>query len=582
MTEARPEPQPPRTVNDGVPTVQSGTAEGTLNPTRLLILLGPVLALVAFTVVLALAAWWLEGQRMEMLVAAAGAGAIILVLTTFLLYRQAVGRQAAYQALQEARARVGAIFETAMDAVISVDERQRVILFNAAAEKIFRWPRAAVIGQPLDMLLPERFRKAHAKHIERFGAGGVTSRRMGAHMVLAGLRADGAEFPIEASISQHSEGGRKFYTVIMRDITERVRAEALVARSEGRLRAILDSAMDGVITIDATQHIVLFNAAAEAMFGCPREQAVGAPLAWFIPERFRSAHGDHIKRFGEAGTTSRRMGGMRVVTGLRRDGEEFPIDASISQLSEDGQKFYTVILRDVTQRVRAEEALRESKEELQLLASTAHQAREQEQSRIARELHDELGQSLTALKMLVASVRDTVARFDGGGAQKLDKMEAVLDRTVAATRRIAAALRPLMLDDLGLVPAIEWLADDFTQRNGIPCVLDLGDQELDLGGAHATAIFRIVQEGLTNVARHAKARRVEVRIAHDDSAVTIRIRDDGVGFATDAPHRPGSLGLLGMRERAYLLGGTIDVESAPGRGTAIEVRLPVRAATTRS
>jgi signal transduction histidine kinase len=276
------------------------------------------------------------------------------------------------------------------------------------------------------------------------------------------------------------------------------------------------------------------------------------------------------------------MGGMRVVTGLRRNGEEFPIDASISQQSEDGHKFYTVILRDVTERVRSEQALRQSKEELQLLASAAHQTREQEQSRIARELHDELGQSLTALKMLVASVRGTVAQYDGAGTEKLDRMEAVLDRTVAATRRIAADLRPLMLDDLGLIPAIEWLAEDFAQRNGIPCALAFADPELDVTGVHATAIFRIVQEALTNVARHANAGRVEVRIAKDHSTVTIRIRDDGIGFATDAPRGPNSRGLLGMRERAYLLGGTIGVESAPGRGTAIEVRLPLEPAAAQS
>ena len=147
---------------------------------------------------------------------------------------------------------------------------------------------------------------------------------MGAQTVLMALRANGEEFPIEASISQHTEDGRKFFTVILRDVTERVRAEELLARSEARLRGILDSAMDAIITIDEKQHIVLFNAAAEAMFGCPREEAIGAPLAWFIPERLRDAHADHVRRFGEAGTASRRMGAVRVVTGLRRNGEEFP------------------------------------------------------------------------------------------------------------------------------------------------------------------------------------------------------------------------------------------------------------------
>src|SRR5215470_12650508 len=154
-----------------------------------------------------------------------------------------------------------------------------------------------------------------------------------------------------------------------RAATERGGAEALLARTEARLRGIVESAMDAIIIVDASQHVVLFNAAAEAMFGCTRGAALGAPLSRFIPERFRAAHTTHVKRFGETGIVSRRMGGMRVVTGLRASGEEFPIDASISQLTEDDQKFYTVILRDVTDRVRSEQELRQSKEELQLLAS---------------------------------------------------------------------------------------------------------------------------------------------------------------------------------------------------------------------
>src|SRR5262249_34689207 len=161
------------------------------------------------------------------------------------------------------------------------------------------------------------------------------------------------------------------------------------------------------------------------------------------------------------------------------------------------------------------------------------------------ELHDELGQSLTALKMLFASLREAIGQRDGAAeARKLDKMEAVLDRTVAATRRIAADLRPLMLDDLGLIPAVEWLAEEFTQRNGIPCTLAIDNPELQVTGLHATAVFRIVQEALTNVARHAKAKQVDVRIAQTASEVRIRIHDDGVGFATDAPRAPTSRGLL--------------------------------------
>jgi len=148
------------------------------------------------------------------------------------------------------------------------------------------------------------------------------------------------------------------------------------------------------------------------------------------------------------------MGALRLVTGLRRNGIEFPIDASISKVSEGDGKFYTVILRDVSARVVAEEALRRSKEELHELASAAHRAREQEKSRIARELHDELGQQLTALQMDVAWCREKTPSNQEAMASRLARMEALLETTVAATRRISADLRPLMLDDLGLQPAL--------------------------------------------------------------------------------------------------------------------------------
>jgi PAS domain S-box-containing protein len=549
---------------------------------RLLVIFAPILVLVASTAALAVAAWLIGWHRTELLIVAEVTGAGAGMLAMFLLYRQIRERQAARRELQSVTARVSDVVESAMDPIISIDGAQRIVLFNQAAEKVFGWPRDAVLGQPLYRLIPQRFHDQHREHIERFGRTGLTTRRMGGHTVLTGLHANGKEFPIEASISQHSEEGHKRFTVILRDISERTRAEALLARSEARLRGILDSAMDAVITIDQTQHIVLFNAAAEAMFGCPRDEALGAPLAGFIPERLRGAHAEHVRRFGQDATTSRRMGGQRIVTGLRRNGEEFPIDASISQLDEQSGRFYTVILRDVSERVRAEQALRRSKDELRDLGAAAHAAREQEMARIARELHDELAQSLTALQMDVAWCRE---RADGGEAPmtaRLARMEALLKQTVAATRRIAADMRPLMLDDLGLVPAVEWLVDGFTQRNGIPCELAVSIGELDLPEAHATAVFRIVQESLSNVAKHARASRVQVTIERNGTQVTLSVRDNGAGFSLGDPRKPNSYGLLGLRERASLLGGEASITSAPGEGTWVRILLPVTPAASPS
>ncbi len=549
-------------------------------PQRMLSIFGFLIVLGILAASVAAIAAGLGWRRMQMLIVCAGLGGATSVFAALLLYRQAAEQRQARRALHQVEARVGDIIASAMDAIIAIDHAQRIVLFNEAAEQVFRWPRNAVLGQPLDVLLPARFRGVHRRHVEQFGKTGVSSRRMGAQTVLAGLRADGEEFPVEASISQFGEGEQKLYTVILRDITARMRAEELLERSEARLRGILDSAMDAIITVDERQHVVLFNAAAETVFGCPRAEAIGAPLTWFIPERFRAEHAEHIRRFGATDTNSRRMGAQRIVTGLRRNGEEFPIDASISQITENGQKFYTVILRDVTLRVQAEQALRRSKEELHELATAANQLREQEKRRVARELHDELAQALTGLKMDVAWIKDKLPAPPTPLAAKLKAMETLLDGAVAATRRISADLRPMMLDDLGLMPAIEWLVQTFTDRTGIACRLTLANPELQLKDPHATTTFRILQEALTNIAKHARASNIEVSIEDGDDEITIRVRDDGIGFSPADPRKPDSYGLIGLRERAYLLGGKVTIDSAPGKGTRVEARLPLPGGTT--
>jgi len=337
--------------------------------------------------------------------------------------------------------------------------------------------------------------------------------------------------------------------------------------ADARLAGLLDSAMDAIITVDSDQNVILYNKAAERIFGWPTREMLGQPLTRLIPQRHRDAHGGQVRRFGQTGTTSRRMGDGTVLYGLRAGGEEFPLEASISQLDTAQGKLYTVILRDVTERVRAAE-------ELSAFASAAHAIRESEKTRIARELHDELAQSLTAIKMDATWIREAIPREAGAVRAKLDDMLGLLDTTVAATRRIASDLRPLLLDDLGLVPAIEWLTHNFSQRHGVPCKLSL-DEDVELGEPYATAVFRIVQESLVNVAKHAGASRVEVRVERTGAAVVLEVADDGAGFALDAPRKASSLGLMGLRERARLLQGTVDIDTAPGRGTRIRVLIPV-------
>ena len=334
-----------------------------------------------------------------------------------------------------------------------------------------------------------------------------------------------------------------------------------------RLAGLLESAMDAIISVDDTQRIVMYNKAAEKIFGWSPAEIRGQPLEMLIPARHRPGHSQQVRRFGATGTTSRRMGDNTVLYALRKDGSEFPIEASISQLGTPEGKLYTVILRDVTERVRA-------REELASFAAESAGVREQEKSRIARELHDELAQSLTALKMDSIWLREHLPAGDAEAQEKITQMLAMLDGAVAATRRIAADLRPLVLDDLGLVPAIEWVVQNFTQRTGVPCEL-LVDESLELVEPYATGVFRIVQESLANVAKHAQATEVVVELQPAGDMLRLRVQDNGLGFRTSDPRKPQSLGLVGLRERAHLLRGDVVIDSSPGAGTRVEARIPI-------
>ena len=355
-------------------------------------------------------------------------------------------------------------------------------------------------------------------------------------------------------------------------------AERRSGTSQARLDAIVDSAMDAMVTVDAAQNVVLFNRAAEQTFGVRREEALGAPLDRFLPQRYRGAHRAHVEQFGRTGTTSRRMGDATTLWALRADGTEFPIDASISQGGDPGHRFFTVILRDVTRRKQYEDTMHQQQQELRELSARVQEAREEEKTRIARELHDELGQLLTALKMDLAWLRERLPTGDADAAQRAEQMGRVLDQTVVSTRRIASDLRPLMLDDLGLAEAANWLVGDFASRSGVQCEVRMsGDGELE--GADksvATAIYRALQESLTNIARHAGARQAWVSVGVENGEIWFEVEDDGRGIAPADLAKTRSLGLKGMRERVTYLGGSIEVARAPRGGTRVRGRLPAQ------
>ena len=478
------------------------------------------------------------------------------------------------KAMRESAARLSGIIQSTMDAIITVDERQDIVIFNPAAEQMFGCTAADVQGMPLEQFIPSRFRAAHRTHINRFAETGVTTRRMGVQSEIVGLRADGEEFPLEASISQVSVGGRKLFTVILRDITARRRADESLREGAERYQRLVELVPDA-IWIERDGRIVFVNRAClQLLGGDSAPQVLGKSPLQFIHPDFQAVATERRQRVA-MGLEPNPLMDKQIV---RLDGEIRDVEIAETSFHDEGSLALLAVLRDVTERKRAERELRQSREQLRQLSASLQAVREEEKTRISRELHDELGQALTGLKMDLAQLVSQLKPEQETAIGQAGAMKKLIENTVASVRRIATELRPLMLDDLGLLATIEWLVNDFATRSGIAVDLALPEEEFEFDPELSTALFRVLQESLTNVARHAGADRVRIMLSGTERDVRLTVDDNGKGIETSLEGTPKTFGLLGMRERASMLGGELTVRSNPGAGTSIVMIVPRRRA----
>ena len=350
------------------------------------------------------------------------------------------------------------------------------------------------------------------------------------------------------------------------------------------IAAIVESAMDAIITIDHDQRVVLFNPAAERMFGVPAADALGHTLDRFLPDRFRASHHQHVTAFAETNVTRRTMGALRTLMALRADGTEFPIEASISQVRAPEGRTLTVILRDVSERVRAEvlvaeytRELEHSRSELRALSAKLQETRETERASIAREVHDRLGQSLTALSLGLDRLYQDLDRPGPAtlavARKECQSLAALVQDAIKGSRRLASELHPAVLDHLGLAAAVEWQVQEFGARSGLVCHVDV-DSGLAIPREVELPLFRVLQEALTNIARHAEARTAIVSLQLDADTLALVVEDDGRGVV-ETSARPVGLGLLGMRERLVDFGGRVTLSDRPAvKGARLDVRVP--------
>jgi PAS domain S-box-containing protein len=346
-------------------------------------------------------------------------------------------------------------------------------------------------------------------------------------------------------------------------------------RSELRLAGIIDNATDAIITVDEAGTIVLANPAAAAMFRITQAQMAGSAMQSLLPARLRPDYHAYVRNYAKVKFSHAKCNCEYDVAGLRSTGDEFPMEASISAMVEQDQRYTILILRDITERKRAQEALAHSNRELTRLSNALQTVREEERKNIARKLHDDLGQLLATICNDVAVLQQQVEDSSSLPRERLDNMGLLLSDSVASLRRIAADLSPLALEEGGLFFALQRLRKDFILRHRLRCELITEESELCMPVQYATNLYRVVEEALNNVARHANAREVVICVERRAGLLTLVIEDDGRGMDAADVGKVRTAGLLDMRARVKSMQGQMAVAGRPGQGTRIDITIPM-------
>jgi PAS domain S-box-containing protein len=461
------------------------------------------------------------------------------------------------------------LLESAPDAVVIVDTSGRIVLVNEQTEELFGYSRGELLRRKIEVLLPERFRERHGDHRSGYVADPRT-RPMGIGLELAGRRKDGSEFPVDISLSSIETEDGLLVTAFVRDIGERRLSEELRARSEQRLSSLLESAPDAVVITDSEGKVVLVNAQTESLFGYQRDELLGHSVEMLLPGAVRERHVAHRVSY-LADPRTRPMGVGLELAGLRKDGSEFPVDISLSAIDTGDGRLLTAFVRDITERRSAVDLQRSLAERRQLLEHLVT-AGEEERQRIATDIHDDSIQTMTAAGIRLQLLRRQLQ--DPDQLRLLAELEQTIELSISRLRHLLFELRPPALDREGLAAALMMYVRESGEHD--PTSYRLDDELRSQPDEEARVIlYRVAQEALTNVRKHAQANEAEVLLGHRDGGFLVRITDDGVGFTpTETPSAPGHLGLAAMRERVELAGGTIRVDSAPRTGTVVECWLP--------
>ncbi|MBI4679215.1 MAG: PAS domain S-box protein [Elusimicrobia bacterium] len=485
-------------------------------------------------------------------------------------------RKRAETALRESEEKFRVLANSAQDAIMAMDDGGRIAYWNPAAQRIFRLTRDEALGKPLHAALAApRHLAAYRKAFQRWRRTG-TGAAVGRTLEFTARRKDKTEFPIELSMSSLRVGGRWMAVGIARDITQRRKAEAELRRSRQLYKTLAEGIPDYVYLLEPDGRVLYSN---RRMAGMP--EVAGKRLTEIFPRASALKHLKVIRRVVRTGIPSRRevtLPGWHGPTVL--ENRLFPI-------KDRGGKVAMLVglSRDITRAKRAEE-------ERRALHGRVVTSQETERKRLARELHDGVGQILSGIKFSLQSLPKEIASSPRDAGRHVMKAAGHLDRAIAEIRRVSQNLMPSELEDLGLQPALRTLCRGLKARSGVAVTIRFTGVPRSVDPGLALALFRIAQEALNNVERHARARSVDLSLLRRKGGIELCVKDDGKGCAAQpsaGPQRPlgslrgrgrkgeghGGLGLTNISERVEALGGTIEFDSKPGKGTRLLVRAPM-------
>ena len=495
-------------------------------------------------------------------------------------------RKRVEQELVSRQAQIEGVIASAMDAIITVDEGERVVVFNRAAESMFLCPAADAIGQPLDRFIPKRFRQAHHSYVSRFARTHATSRSMGNPGTLFGLRANGEEFPLEASISHVQVDGKTLLTVILRDVTARMIAEGALKASETFTRTVLDSIPSQVCVLDKNGVLLKTNDAWKEFAGRDSNRVVPhSDIGQNYLEACRRASA------GGDSTAQMILGAIEGVLGGRQPRfsaeyachlpeEERWYLMRVASLKES--QGVVVSHTDISERVRMTRLvehhvllLNDKREELESLTGKLLAAQEEERKRIARDLHDDFNQRLAALAVELESMERAPIAPPKSLVRQLAAIRIQVGQLSDNLHDLAYKLHPSLLEHVGLEVTLRDHVAEFGKRTGLFVTFTAREVPETLSSEVATNLFRVMQESLQNVSKHAEATDVTVRLSGSSKGVGVSVRDNGKGFDFERKKdRVRGLGLVSMQERARGLGGFLRIHSLPRGGTKVCAWIP--------